>query len=331
MHDANRRPAHGTARPRTFLVLVVQLAVTLPSLAFAQGAGSTGGQVLQLVAGARAAGFSGAYTAAHGDADALFYNPAGIAALMRGAALSYESYVEDIGLASFGGAYTAGRFSFGLGGLYLDAGAIPECAADPDFGGNRCMVTGRTVSASEAVARISLARPFGESLRLGLSAGLLSVSLAEEARSTPVIDLGAQYDLSSVTLGAALRNVGGSLSSDSLADAELPTEARLGAAFHFVRPNGIAVNLHTDLVARVREGSAGILVGAEAGWLPGAPRAVGAMARIGYDAADGSGGLGSLKLGAGLTLDELAIDYAYQHYEALGAVHRFGLRWTVSR
>src|SRR5262245_43706333 len=276
MQHAHRR-AIGRAQCRTFLVLAAQIALMIPCPAFAQGAGAAGGQVLQFVAGARAAGFSGAYTAAHGDADALFYNPAGIAALMRGAALSYETYVEDIGLASFGGAYTAGRFSFGLGGLYLDAGEIDVCAPDPDFGGNRCLPTGGRVSASEAVARLSLARPIGESLRLGMSAGLVSVSLAEEARSTPVFDLGAQYDLSSVTLGAALRNVGGSLSSDSLADAELPTELRLGAAFHFLRPSGIAVNVHTDVVARVRDGSAGLLIGGEAGWLPGAQRAVGAV------------------------------------------------------
>jgi hypothetical protein len=43
----------------------------------AQGVGTTGAQVMQLPAGARAAALSGAYTAASGDADVLFYNPAG--------------------------------------------------------------------------------------------------------------------------------------------------------------------------------------------------------------------------------------------------------------
>jgi hypothetical protein len=329
MSNSSRRRANTFSPRKCFVVLAALLAT--PALVIAQGAGATGGQVLQFVAGARAAAFSGAYTAGHGDADALFYNPAGIAALLRGAALSYESYVEDIGLTSFGGAYTMGRFSFGLGGVYLDEGEVEECVADPDFGGNRCIATGRSVSASESVIRLSLARPFGQNLRMGASAGLVSASLADDARTAPVLDLGAQYELPFVTLGIALRNLGGSLSSDSLTDAKLPGEARLGAAFRLIQANGIVINVQSDLVARVRESSAGLLAGVEAGWLASTSRPVGAVARIGYDAANGQGGLGSLKLGLGMTLDELAFDYAYQHFESLGAVHRFGLRWTVSR
>ncbi len=50
-----------------------------------QGAGVAGASVLQLPAGSRAPSFSGAYSAVTGDADVLFYNPAGLSTLRAGA------------------------------------------------------------------------------------------------------------------------------------------------------------------------------------------------------------------------------------------------------
>ena len=47
---------------------------------------------------------------------------------------------------------------------------------------------------------------------MGASAGWVSVDLAGTGRGTPFLDLGAQYVLRTVTLGAGLRNLGGSLS-----------------------------------------------------------------------------------------------------------------------
>jgi hypothetical protein len=307
------------------------LVLMLPALTAAQGVGTAGAQVLQFIAGSRAPAMSGAYTAADGDIDALFYNPAGIATLRYGAGLSYETYVEEIALGSFGGVVRLGRMTVGLGGVYLNGGEIIEVLPDPDFGGNRGIATDRTFSASEIAARLSLAVPIGERLRVGASAGMVSSSLADESRSAPVFDLGAQYDFSIATVGAALRNIGGSLSGGDLANADLPMEGRLGAAFRFTRADGLGATLHTDLVARLAEGSAGLLVGAEAGWLASADHALGAVARVGYSAAEGAGGLGAVRLGAGLTMTSLALDYTFQNLEFFGAVHRFGLRWAVPR
>jgi hypothetical protein len=62
--------------------------------------------------------------------------------------------------------------------------------------------------------------------------------------------------------------------------------------------------------------------------LPGlAAHGIGAVARIGYNGVEGDGALGALQLGAGLTLSDFAIDYAFQNYEFFGALHRFGVRW----
>lgn len=315
-------------KPRSSLIVLLLLA---PAALPGQGAGSTGAQVLQFTAGGRASALSGAFTAVSSDVDALFYNPAGVATLRYGAALAYETYVEDIALASFAGVARIGTFSLGLSGLFLDGGEVSEIVPDPAFGGNTGMPTGRVASASEGIARLSVALPFGDRLRVGASAGFVFSSIAEATRSTPSFDLGAQYDLSFGSIGLALLNAGGSLADDDLVDAELPTEARLGATAELTRADGLGVQITADIVARLREGSGGFLIGAEAGYHATAQRALGAVARVGFSGAEGEGALSSLRFGAGLSLAQLAMDYTYQNLDFYGAVHRVGVRWTVPR
>jgi hypothetical protein len=146
-----------------------------------------------------------------------------------------------------------------------------------------------------------------------------------------VFDIGAQYDFTLATVGLAVRNIGGALSGGEMADADLPMEARLGAAIHLARADGIGVTLHSDLIARLAEGTAGLVIGAEAGWMRDQQHALGAVARIGYSAAEGDGGLAALRFGGGLAMMNLALDYTFQNLEHFGAVHRFGVRWTVPR
>jgi hypothetical protein len=297
----------------------------------AQGAGAAGAQILQFSAGSRAGAFSGAYTASSSDADVLFYNPAGVAFLRLAGALSFETMVQDVTLSSLSGALRVGPVTVGVSGMFLDAGKITELVPDPSFGGATGIPTGGEATASEAVARVTVALPIHEHLRVGASGGVISSSLADRSSNTPVFDIGVQYDLSSFTVGAALRNAGGALTTSGLRDAEVPTEARLGAAVHLSRPDGLGVSLHSDLIARLQESTAGILLGAEAGYLPGTTRSLGAVARIGLSPAEGAGALGMLKLGAGLTLANIGIDYMYQSFDVLGSVHRFGVRWSAAR
>jgi hypothetical protein len=316
---------------RNRLGAMVMVLALLPAAARAQGAGATGAQILQFLGGSRAPALSGAYTAGSNDADALFYNPAGVATLSRAAAFSYERYVADVSLVSAGGLIGFQRLTVGVSGIYLNSGEINELIPDPDFGGNRGTATGRTFSSSEVAARLTVATSLAERLRAGLSAGLVSASLAEVTRQTPMFDLGAQYDFSFGTIGVSLNNVGAALSGHNLRAGRLPTEVRVGAITEFTSGEGPALTLHTDLLARLNEGSAGVLLGAEGGWRANARRTVGAVARLGYDAAEGEGGLGAFKLGAGISTAQLSLDYTFQHLEFLGGVHRLGVRWSVAR
>jgi hypothetical protein len=319
---------------RTLIGSGLALALSLAAVngVSAQNGGATGASVLQLLAGGRASALSGAYTGASGDADVLFYNPAGIAGMARGIAISYQQHVENIGVATAAGAVRVGRLVLGASALYLDYGDIDEYVPDPDFGGQTGMPTGNTVTASEMAARLSGGLPLMDGrLNLGASLGYVSTDLAGTGRGTPFFDMGAQYALSSVTLGVALRNVGGALSGSGLADADLPTEARLGAMFSLVRPTGIGAVASADLVAELKGGTTGIVAGVEAGLLPHAGSRLGAVGRVGFNGATGDEGQGTLLLGGGLTLGSLAVDYAYQNYDLFGALHRVGVRWAVLR
>jgi len=291
-----------------------------------QGAGRTGAAVLQLPAGARAAALSGAYAAAASDADALFYNPAGAAALEAAASASYLRHVLDIRTVTAAGAVRLGPLTLGAATALLDAGEVRVVEPDPQYGGERGRETGELASASESATRLAVALPLrGGRVRLGAAAGHVSSDIADASRSAAIFDLGAQLAFERVTLGAALRNLGGALAGDGLADADLPTEARAGLRLEATRAATLGAALSADLVSRAG-GGAWLAAGLEAGLLPGAGR-IGAVGRIGWDGGTGAGGLGGLRLGAGLSHGEIAVDYAYQDLDPFGPVHRIGIRW----
>jgi hypothetical protein len=321
---ANTMSAFGIAG-----ILAAMTSLGAVQSAAAQGAGTTGANVLQMFAGGRATALSGAYVSASGDADVLFYNPAGIAGLGAAASLSYQQHVADIGVATGAGAVRLGRFTLGASAIFLDFGDIDEYVPDPDFGGQTGMPTGRTVSASEMAARLSGGLPLlDERLRLGASIGMITTSLAEASRAAPFVDIGAQYTFDALTIGAALRNLGGSLNGNGLADAKLPTEFRVGAMYEVARPTGLGAIASADLVAETASGTTGILAGIEAGLLPGGESRIGAVGRIGYNGATGEDGQGNLLLGGGLAMGRIAVDYAYQNYSLFGSLHRVGVRWV---
>ena len=285
----------------------------------AQSAGSTGMQVLQFNAGARAAAFAGAYSAARGDADILFYNPAGAASLKRAASAAYETQTIDVAYGSAAGLTHFGRWNVGASVSYLDAGKVNEIIPDPNLGGNVGTGTGNTASASETAARLSAATTFRDArLRVGASIGYVSSSIADATESSPFADAGAQYDAHIATLGLAIRNIGSN---------DMPTEARLGAARTFAITHLIGAALSADAIARLRESSFGLAAGVEAGLLPSATSEIGAVVRAGFDSEANQ--LGAFRFGAGITLRSMSVDYAFQDLDIVGVVHRIGVRWSV--
>lgn len=303
-------------------------ALLLAAPLHAQEAGSTGAQVLQFLPGSRAAALSGAYTAVSADADALFYNPAGVGNLSRAATLAYESYVSDVAYGSLGVATRLAALTIGASVAFLNAGDIREVVPDPEFGGNTGVETGQTVSASESALRIVAGLPLLDGrLRAGAALGFVATALAEQRQHAPIADLGAQYDLGRFTVGVLLRNLGTRLSGD--AEDELPTEARLGAYTQLAASRGRVANLSAELIHRTGEASTSFAAGAEAGLLASDARPFSLLARIGIDAEPER--LSNLRAGASLGFRQVTLDYTFQQLDFFGAVHRFGVRFNRLR
>jgi hypothetical protein len=306
-------------------------AAVLPGATHAQsGSGTTGAAVLQFAGGGRAAALGGAYTAA-ADIDVLFYNPAGAARLAASASASYQRHVEDIGFVTAAAALRIRGVSAGIALGHLDYGTIAEVRPDPAFAGQRGLETGESVGASETAARMMLAAPLiGRRLLAGASAGLLLVRAAETARAAAVFDAGLQYLAGDgLTLAAALRNAGADIEGALMAPAPMPTELRFGAAYDV--PGAVSapllVRLSSDAILPTTDQPAALAAGAEA-TIGGGGRGPAGSLRAGYNGAVGSTGVGRVHFGAGLTMDSFALDYAFQDMGMLGAVHRFGVRWS---
>lgn len=309
---------------------IVTASLLAPVPAAAQnGAGSAGAGVLQMTPGSRAAAFAGGYSAMTGDADVLFYNPAGISSLQAGAAFAYQPLVQGIAFGSASASFRLGHLALGAGVSYLNGGSVDETTPDPVFGDQRGKPTGQTVSATESAARIAAALPLANGrFRVGAAAGFISSDIAGSSAATPVFDVGVQAGLvPSLSAGASLRNMGGSLGKDS-ASAPLPSEARLGLSYAAASATGLGLAVSADFVAGLQEHTSGLAGGIEAGLLRSSSRGFGAVARIGYDQAQGSGGLAPLQVGGGLSIGSIALDYTFQDMNNFGAVHRFGVRWT---
>jgi hypothetical protein len=315
---------------RLLVCLAVAAASCVPAGAAAQtGSGTTGAAVLQLPAGARAAALGGAYAAA-ADADALFYNPASAAWFSAVAGASYQRHADDIGFATAAASFRVGPAAVGVALAHLDYGSISEVRPDPAFGGQRGAETGRSVGASEVAGRVLIAAPLpGQRVTVGAAAGLVWVGLAETGRLAPVIDAGVQFRAGSgLALGAALRNAGGPLDGARLTAAPLPTELRGGATWDvpFEGPADVRLSVSADAIFPT-DASTTAALGAEL-LLPTGPRAITGSLRAGYNGTAGAAGVGRISFGGGLARDRFALDYAFQDMSALGAVHRFGVRWT---
>ncbi len=318
----------GVAARLALALLATAIAGPAPLRAQDGGSGTTGAVVLELPAGSRATAFAGAYTAGT-DIDALFYNPAGAGRLDAAAGLAYESFVADITLGSAAAALRVGPVVLGAAISYLDGGSVDVLEPDPAYGGQTGRPTGATATAGETAAKLAVAVPLPLSnLRVGAALGYVSSDLANTSHSGAIVDLGLQYDPTpAVTVGAAVRNIGGSLSGPG--DAPLPREARFGVSAGMPLGERIGGRVSADYIAHLEDSGGVFAGGVELGLLPDPKRHLSAVGRIGYGTQSGSDGLGGeLRLGAGVGLGPVSLDYTYQSLDFFGAVHRFGIRWS---
>ncbi len=282
------------------------------------------GSVLTALPGStRSAALGGAGAALVGDAGAMFANPAGIATI-RHLSLegSYEPYLAGTAISTAALALRVSRFTWGFGAQALDYGSEPEIVPDPATGGRRGMPTGASFHPYEALATTSLVYRRGFAA-LGVTAKYARQQIGSEVSDAWAGDVGlavAVFDIMAV--GVSVQNLGGDFGNGAL----LPRRTRAGLTLNYTDPQGTFRLLTTLEGQWTRDHRAVLVQGVEGGIVTGG---VGLVGRIGYATRPAVTDASRVTFGAGMVLGRLAMDYAFQAYDALGGgTHRVGLRWT---
>ncbi len=172
--------------------------------------GTAGAQELLLPGGARGLALGGSMLADIQGAEAIFWNPAGMARSMKSSELlvSHFQYVAEISLNAL--AFIQNFKEYGTVGVSLKAvsiGNIKETTVDkPDGTGNFFSPTLQTWS-------LSYARLFTDRVAVGCNVKYVREEILNETADGVAFDLGLQYEsgLSGLHVGFTIQNIGPSL------------------------------------------------------------------------------------------------------------------------
>lgn len=301
---------------------VIGLAViaSMPGLSLAafseKAAGTRAGQFLKLPVGAKAIGMGEAYTAIADDANAIYYNVAGIARLeKKSAELMYSKYVEETSYFWGGVAMpiseTIGTIGFGL--QYFSAGDIDKTDI-------RAAKTG-TFSPYDSAFNFAYARHLmGQENSVGLNIKIIN-SKIEDSATTFAVDLGLQtqrFMEGKLLLGFAVQNLGGSLKFEKESD-NLPILIKLGSGYKVME------NWTTSLdIIFPEDNSPTAAIGSDYKHMINEDMSL--SGRFGYNSRGRKvEGFNGITVGFGFGFQVFAFDYAWMPLGDLGSTHRVSL------
>jgi hypothetical protein len=337
------------------LALAALLAAAVPARAVIQTVGTTSAEFLRLGAGARSLGMGEAYTAVADGADALYWNPGGLARLSRAEAVYSRTELpaglhHDYLAVALPSALFRGTFAFGVTRLSQDKLALVDASNQTvgsfsphseaySFGYGHRFADNDPVLAERDYFRENwnlprVERPYNEErepwtgeIEAGAAAKLISESYGTRSASSFAFDAGAQYRpsyLHELILACAVRDVGGKLRFIRQSD-PLPAEAAFSAAYESRSDSWTllpAVELDAPYAGNFN-GKAGV----EAAWevSPGMT----AAGRLGYSTrtVPALGALSGLTGGVGVGVGAFRFDAAFEPMAALGSGLRVGAGW----
>ncbi|MCB1161089.1 MAG: PorV/PorQ family protein [Candidatus Krumholzibacteriia bacterium] len=315
------------AAPALALLLLAGGAIT----AAAYEPGTSGLLFLRLGVGERAAGMGEAYTALAADATALYWNPAGLAAVERTQVhFMHNEWISSVRQEFAGLAHPTryGTFAVGITGLNMDELELREELPSSEPLGH--------FSAFDIAVHGAYGRELLPGVQAGLGVKWIYSRLYEENAKGFLVDLGLRHEtkIPGLTLGAALLHFGAKFKYVS-EEFDAPRTIKLGAAwlapFH---PAEGDVRLAYDLLL-LSDSDTSTDADLGASKSLNARNHVGveydyqglAALRAGYKAGYDSQGL---SVGAGLRWHQVMFDYAFLAVSNdLGSVHRLGLTLDI--
>ena len=279
-------------------------------------AGKAGAQFLKIGVGARAIGMGEAYGAVSNDANAVYWNPAGLNQIegkevsfmhaMWLEAISYENlvYVQPTKCCVIGGAIN-----------YLAVGKI-------DKYDNSGTPLNETFSPSDMAVTLSFAKKY-HNVPVGMNIKYISSTIDDKSPSAFAIDLGVmkKFKNDKLTVGIVLQNLGTKMKFITQED-PLPMNIKIASAYNLMlknKPMLIALDLNAPIDNELR-----VNFGVE--YKLGIGETMSLSPRIGYKTnTKGLTGTAGLSIGFGFILDSYGIDYAWVPFGDLGDTHRVSL------
>ncbi|MGD9489552.1 MAG: PorV/PorQ family protein [Calditrichaceae bacterium] len=280
----------------------------------AESAGTVSNLFLRTGLSARAAGLSESFTAISNDENALFYNPAGLANISKGAVgLTHTQWFEDIRIDNLLVGYTFRRklgIGFSIAHMWM-----PSIQGKDYFG----QPTGN-IDVSSSIISLGLGYKIHRSFFIGLGIKYFQDKLGEFSAGGVAFDAGMYMHtmIRGLTLGAALQNAGGEIKYES-ESVPIPLTIRIGAAYKI--PNS-DLQLALDAV-KSRDTDYLINGGAEYNL------AESFFLRLGNRFTDSE--MFTPAFGAGFNqADKYIIDYTYFSREDLGSTHKVGFTFRFN-
>jgi len=327
-----------TSRIRAALVIALALAcatepVRAQTSLGGQRVGTSSGTFLKIGVGARPVGMGEAFVAVANDPSTIYWNPAGLAGLLRKeVTFSHTEWPADVNYDFVAAVLPVEKLGGSLG---IQFGALRTDLAETDelhpYG------TGRKFSYSDFVGGLSYARRFTDKLLIGFTGKFVHEDLGSDVGGTTVsnwlVDVGSIYyvGFGSLRIGVALANFGpdfqpgGSFTSPTTSDVldydsfNPPTQFRYGLAWEPIESKDVRVTTSFE-VSQPADDQQAIKAGVE-----GTVRHALSL-RTGYNFnADeikwsaGAGIYGDIKT------TRATVDYAYSDGGLLGAIHRVSL------
>ncbi len=210
---------------RIFVLMLISL-TTLWAQSPSSAAGSAGALFLRSGLSTRVAGMGEAFTAISDDENALFYNPAGLANIKKGAlALNHTQWFEDIKMDNVVFGYNFDR-KFGIA-VSVSHLWMPSLMGKDAYGNAT-----EAFNVSSSIIQLGLGYRIHPSLFLGVGIKYFQDNLADVTASGIGIDAGLyMYTfIPGLTLGLAVQNFGNDVQYDEQLE-KLPLQFRVGLAY----------------------------------------------------------------------------------------------------
>lgn len=298
-----------------------------------QRVGTSAAQFLKIGIGSRALGMGEAFVAIANDAEALYWNPAGLSQFQKQSIFfSHTEWLVEVRLEYAGMVYHLDPVnSIGMALTFLHTDEMKETTELQPLG------TGRYFNFSDFLFTLSYARNMTDKFSFGLSAKLMQENIAELTMRAILFDLGIFYKTGwqSTRFGVAVSNFGSEMNPEgsftyqnldnetvkvnSFQSFSPPIIFRIGIAREFIETENHRLTTSIQL-NHPNDNSENINIGAEYGWRKTL------FLRAGYKTAqveeDISAGFG---LFWPLNTMDFKLDFSYSNFGRLGAVNRFSI------